>query len=119
MNKLILLLLIIYFSGCTSNNEEAILKGYFEGCNNATVEELVANYFGDPEWESFTGDDGKYHLNVSGELSLDENPVKGVLQFEMLKGNSWKVNAFELNGEPQNEDEINDLVDAMCDEFDS
>ena len=110
-------LVLFLFVGCKSDMDSSIKEGYFDSCKSGTVEELVDGYFDKPEWESFVSpDDNKYHLNVSGGITYNNLPAKALLQFEINKDKTWKINAFEIDGEPQNELMIASIVSNMCEE---
>jgi len=95
--------------------DDTIKKGYFNGCKKATVEQLVNNFFNNPKWESFVSpEDDKYHLNVSGQIQYDEKPANAIIQFEVLENEKWQINAFTINGEPQEDEIILELVSEMC-----
>jgi hypothetical protein len=95
--------------------DDKIKKGYFNNCKKATVEKLVNNFFSNTKWESFVSpDDDKYHLNVSGQIQYDEKPAKVIIQFEELENEEWQINAFTINGQPQEDEVILELVSEMC-----
>jgi len=105
----------IFLSGCKSEMDDLIKKGSFEACPDHTVETLVTNYFDNPKWESFISpDDDKYHLNATGEIFYNDKPTKILLQFEFTEGENWQINAMDLDGEPQSEEMIYELVNSMC-----
>lgn len=95
--------------------EQTIRKGSFDSCPKHDVETMIESYFADPKWESFISpEDNKYHLNVSGKIMYNGQESKALLQFELLDGKSWKINAFEINGEEQNDFMTSALISEMC-----
>lgn len=100
---------------CKYKMEQKIKKGYFDSCPKHDVESMVESYFENPDWESFISpDDNKYHLNVSGNILYNGREAKAILQFELLEDDRWKINAFEINGNEQNDFMISALLDEMC-----
>jgi hypothetical protein len=94
---------------------DAIIKeGYFTACETYTVETLVNSFFTNPEWESFISpEDGKYHLNATGGILYEDKPAVAAIQFE-IEGDSWEMNAFEIDGEPQTDLMSVALIKKMC-----
>lgn len=115
MKQLIALLIIITLVGCKSEMDKAIKQGYFDACEKHNVETLVTSFFANPKWESFVSpDDNKYHLNASGQIMHDNKTVNALIQFEFVGDDGWDINAFEINGEAQNELMIDELINEMC-----
>lgn len=115
MKRLIVLLIIITLVGCKSEMDKTIKQGYFDACKKHNVETLVTSFFANPKWESFVSpDDNKYHLNASGQIMYDNQTVNAVIQFEMEGDDRWQINAFEINGEAQNELMVAELINEMC-----
>lgn len=114
MKQLAFLCSLILLFSCKSQLDDSIKQGYFDNCKKATVEKLVGNFFENPKWESFMATDDKYHCNVSGRITYDNQPVKATIQFEILEDERWQINAFEINGEPQQDAMIESLVTEMC-----
>jgi hypothetical protein len=115
MKNIYIIILVIIITSCKSKMDDKIKKGYFDSCKKATVEQLVNNFFNNPKWESFVSpDDDKYHLNVSGQIQYEEKPAKALIQFEELENEGWQINAFEINGEPQEDEVMIELVSEMC-----
>lgn len=109
---------IITLLGCKSEMDSTIKNGHFDNCQDGTVEELVEGFFTNTNWESFVSpDDNKYHLNVSGEITVNEKPAKALIQFEMIDDKNWQINAFTIDGEGQTDEMISELVTTMCNEL--
>ena len=95
--------------------DKTIKQGHFDACPKHNVEKLVTSFFANPKWESFVSpDDDKYHLNASGQIMYDNETVNALIQFEMVGDERWQINAFEINGEPQNEFMVAELINEMC-----
>jgi len=115
MKKIALIFLFATLFSCKSKMDETIKKGYFDACKKHNVETLVNSFFANPKWESFVSpDDNKYHLNASGQITYDKKIVNAVIQFEMDGDDRWQINAFEINGEAQNEFMVVELINEMC-----
>ena len=115
MKQLIVLLIFTTLVGCKSEMDKTIKQGYFDACEKHNVETLVTSFFANPKWESFISpDDNKYHLNVSGQIMYDNQTVNALIQFEMEGDDRWQINAFEINGEAQNELMVAELINKMC-----
>jgi len=115
MKQLIVLLIFTTLVGCKSEMDKTIKQGYFDACKKHNVETLVTSFFANPKWESFVSpDDNKYHLNASGQIMYDNQTVNAVIQFEMEGDDRWQINAFEINGEAQNELMVAELINEMC-----
>ena len=115
MKQLIVLLIFTTLVGCNSEKDKTIKQGYFDACKKHNVETLVTSFFANPKWESYVSpDDNKYHLNASGQIMYDNQTVNAVIQFEMEGDDRWRINAFELNGEAQDELMVAELVNEMC-----
>lgn len=120
MKQLILLIFTLSFWGCKSGLDNSIKQGNFDACSKYTVESLVNNFVGNPQWESFVSpDDDKYHLNLSGTCMYDGKSAKLLVQFQINEDETWFINAFELNGEPQPDEMIGSLVEAMCSDMEN
>jgi len=102
----------------TTKAIELVKGGHFVDHDNKTVGEAVDGFFSNPRWESFAGmgDDSteKMVVNVQGGMTYMEKPVDATLQFTVdMASGAFKVNAFELNGIPQNGFMISGLINKM------
>lgn len=93
---------------CGESKEIQIVKnGYLNGHPERTIGDAVNNFFGSPKWESGVGIDGetkgKTLVNVKGKMMFMDKEVTAALQFIVEKENgTFRLNACELNGIPQN-----------------
>jgi hypothetical protein len=101
----------------TPNQEvETIKQNKLGMCPTATVEEMVNGFFGDPSWESDVTDKGIKFVNIGGDMTYANKPVRGVIQFTFSKDEtSFEYQAFEINGVPQNQFIAGALLEKMCD----
>lgn len=74
----------------------------------------VEGFFGNPKWEHIVPEDGNDYVNVKGKVTLQNKEVEAALQYKVDKSNgSFKLQAFELNGVPQNMFMYAGLLEAM------
>ncbi len=117
MKKVIFLFSLFILLSCKSNLENVIKEGSFDSCPNQSVETLVNSFFKNPKWESFVSpEDDKFHLNASGQILYGNKKVNALIQFEIINEDRWQINAFEINGEPQDDYMIEELIAEMCEE---
>jgi len=115
MKKIIVLIIVSALVGCKSEMDKTIKQGYFDACKKHNVETLVTSFFANPKWESYVSpEDDKYHLNASGQIMYDNKTVNALIQFEMEGDDRWQINAFEINGEAQDELMVAELINEMC-----
>jgi len=97
--------LILGFSGCSDSKEVEIIKqSKLEMCPTATVEDMVNGFMGNPSWESDMTDKGIKFVNIGGDITYADKPVRAVIQFIFNKDEtSFEYQAFEINGVPQNQ----------------
>ena len=120
MSKLKLLIVGLFLSsiitGCSDTKEvETIKQSKLKMCPTATVEEMVNGFMGDSSWESDITENGIKFVNISGDITYADKPVRAVLQFFFNKdGTSFEYNAFEINEVPQNQFIAIALLKKMC-----
>ena len=121
MRKIILMpFVVLALQACAGDPAiQRIQGGTFNSCEEATIGELVDNFFASPSWSLIEADDGQTYVNLTGEMTLDEEPVNGLVQFTapLTDEAAFEINAFELNEIPQNAIMVAGLVTAMCDEY--
>lgn len=102
--------------GSYLNQEVKIIKqSKLELCQTATIEEMVNSFMSNPSWKSDIADTGEKFVNISGDITYIDKPVKGVLQFIFSKNNnSFQYNAFKMNGIVQDNLIANELLVEMC-----
>ena len=106
----------VAIKGATPSQEIVTIKQSKLGmCPKATVEEMVDGFMGDSSWESGITEDGIKFVNISGDITYADKPVRAVLQFLFNEdGTSFKYNAFEINEVPQNQFVAAALLKKMC-----
>lgn len=83
-------------------NIALVKNGTLQLCPSATVKQMVDGFMGDPSYEAGVGEDGQHFVNIGGDLTFHEKPVRGVIQFLVdEKEGTFQYQAFELNEIPQ------------------
>ena len=110
------LFLSLIITGCSDTKEvETIKQSKLGMCPTATVEKMVDGFFGDPSWESDMTDKGVKFVNIGGDITYADKPVRAVIQFTFSKDEtSFEYQAFEINGVPQNQFIASSLLQKMC-----
>ena len=117
MKNLFYILLISFsLAGCDLATENIVREGYFDLCEETTVDDLVKNFFANPAWDSFYADDNYYYINVTGNMIYNNVEAFALVQFSVYEDDSWEVNAFEIDGQPQEDYMVIELINLMCEE---
>ena len=108
----------LFFFGFAVNASVPFIKnGSFDFCPGVTINEMVNSYIANPRWDYFKATDGKYYVNVEGQIYYYEQLVDMLLQFRIYNSSDrFEVNAFEIQGEPQYEYMTDALLENMCNE---
>jgi hypothetical protein len=107
-------MLALCCTSCLDSDEVQMVKnGSLNSCPGQTVEKMVNSYMGSPSWESGKSADGQVFVNVSGDITYQEKPVRAVVQF-FLDGQTFSFNAIELNGVPSPNLLAFGLMGNMC-----
>jgi hypothetical protein len=99
----------------------AMVKGgTLQSCPNATVEQMVNGFMGNPSWESDVAGNSVKFVNIGGDMTIFEKPVRATVQFVVdEEAGSFEYQAFELNGVPQNNLMAASLMAKMCESADT
>ena len=100
----------------TGSWEDIVKEGYFDLCEETTVEVLVQNFFANPSWDSFFADDDYYYINVTGNIMYNNAEAFTLVQFSVYEDQTWEINAFEIDGQPQDDYMVIELINLMCQE---
>jgi hypothetical protein len=115
MKKLIFISLLVLINACSETSEVLMVKGGTLGsCPSKTVEEMVDGFMGSPSWSSLTGDDGSNYVNISGDITFHEKPVRALIQYKLNDDETFEFNALEFNDVPQNGIIAMGLQTKMC-----
>lgn len=111
---------VLLLSGCgdkVSSEVEMVQEGTMDICPNAKLGAMIDNYFQSPSWESIIEEDGNKYVNVNGDIYFEGREARGLVQFKIdQKSNSFQYNAFEIDGEAQNNATATVLFKDMCNE---
>jgi hypothetical protein len=99
----IFIALLFLINACSETPEVLMIKGGKLGsCPSKTVEEMVDGFMGSPSWSSITGDDGSNYVNIIGDITFNEKPVRALIQYKLNEDETFEFNALEFNDIPQN-----------------
>jgi|ETNmetMinimDraft_25_1059894.scaffolds.fasta_scaffold14935_1 hypothetical protein len=106
------------FLGCGSSNVNLVKDNTLDdACDGNTIEEMVDSFMSSPEWEEVEAEDGNEYVNVTGQITYAGKPVEALIQWRVSKdGESFRYQAFELNGVPQSDAMYLELMLSMCEE---
>jgi phage pi2 protein 07 len=109
---IILLALLIIGCGVLDQNVSLVKDGFILQYPDKTVGEAVSSFVGKPHWTSIIADDGSgTYVNITGEISYDDQPIKMLLQFAIDEQNkTFELYALEFNGLPQDENIMSLLI---------
>ncbi len=112
---LIILVLLGYYADGNSKEVRMVKGGVLQSCPNRTVERMVNSFMASPSWESGASSSGVSFVNIKGNITLYNKPVKALLQFSVnRKKETFQYNAFEINKVPQNNLMAISLLEKMC-----
>lgn len=104
-------------SGVTAGDPQIVSMvkdGTLSAYPDRTIGEAVEGFFANPRWEHIVAEDGNDYVNVRGRISYAGEPADAVVQYAVdPETGSFQVNAFEINGLPQNELMYLELVAKM------
>jgi hypothetical protein len=104
----------LFLAGCFDSSEVKQVKGgVLQLCPGHTVDQMVNGFMGAPSWESGKSSNGQVFVNVSGDITFYEKPVRAMVQF-FVKGDSFVFNAFEMNGIPSANIIAIGMMNKMC-----
>ena len=110
---IVLTVFILFLTSCSTSPLDTVKYGYLDDCPDYTMEELVESYFDNPKWESFIADDGRNYVNVTGGLTLYDEPVQALLQFK-IRDDLFMVKVFEIEGETMTDGDLFEVLSNMC-----
>ena len=105
----------LFSDNFTQSIEVTIVKnGTLNSYPNKTIGEAVNSFFGNPKWKKIIADDGHTYVNAEGKITYMEKEVNAAIQFRIYKEtNTFEINAFEINGVPQNNFMLYGLLSKM------
>lgn len=113
--KFIFMIVSLVLVACDSNEVKMVKGGTLQSCPDKTVEQMVNGYMGNPEWRSLVAEDGNDYVNIVGEISYNNQPLKAEIQFRLNKEkSSFQFQAWEVEGEPAPDIIAALLLEKMC-----
>lgn len=93
---------------------QIVQDGSLEGYPSKTLGEAVDGFLQNPRWEHVRGEDGNDYVNITGKASFMDSTVDMLLQYRVDRDSeSFELQAFEMNGIPQNMLMYTGLLSAM------
>lgn len=96
-----------------STEVKRVKSGVMQLCPSHTVDQMVKGFMGSPSWKSGKSADGKVFVNVEGDITFQDKPVRAMVQF-IVEGESFSFSAFEMNGVPSANLIAIGLLNKMC-----
>lgn len=110
----LLICAILSLSACFDSKEiELVKNGKLNSCPQATVGQMTNEFMGAPKWASGNTASGQVFVNVEGDITFHDKPVRAMIQF-LLDGDNFFFNAFEMNGVPSANLVAFGLLGKMC-----
>lgn len=104
----------LLLTACFESTEVKQVKGgVMQLCPNHTVDQMVNGFMGSPSWKSGKSNDGKVFVNVDGDITFHDKPVRATVQF-IVEGERFSFGAFEMNGVPSANIIAIGLLGKMC-----
>lgn len=106
--------LTLSLTACIDSNEVKQVKGgVMQLCPSHTVAKMVDGFMGSPSWESGKSTGGQVFVNVQGDITFHDKPVKAMVQF-FVQGDNFSFHAFEMNGVPSANIIAIGMMNKMC-----
>lgn len=90
-----------------------VKSGTLQMCPGRTVEQMVNSFMGSPSWKSGETDGGEKFVNIEGDITYEDAPVRALVQFT-IQGDQFQFNAFEMNKVPSPNIVAAGLLQKMC-----
>jgi hypothetical protein len=98
-----------------SADVQRVKGGSLQSCPHATVDQMVNSFMGSPSWDSGTAENGQKFVNVGGDMTMHDKPVRALVQFMVDPAdNTFQFQALEMNGVPQINLLAIGLMNKMC-----
>jgi hypothetical protein len=105
-------------ASCAPSKDEILISivkdGSLASHQNITLGKAVESFLGNPQWSVQRTADGNEYVSVIGDMTYLGKAVKGTLQFQVdQKTSSFKFQACEMNGIPQDRNFANILIEKF------
>ena len=118
LKSVLILSIIFIIIGCDlfseDKNVQQVKNGKLNSCPQMTLQEMAEGFMGSPSWSSIKSDDGGSYVNLNGDITLHEKPVKALIQFKLNQDDTFEFQSIEFNDIPQNMIMANTLLTLMC-----
>lgn len=110
-----ILMIVDGFGGASRTAEkesiyiDCVKEGSFEDFPDVTIETAFNEFFSDPEWESFTSEEGLNVVEFNGGCTVDEEETNCCIQFNVFEDGTFETYYVDLGGEQLTLNE--DIVD--------
>lgn len=104
----------LLLTACLDSSEIKQVKGgVMQLCPMHTVDQMVNGFMGAPSWTSGKSEEGQVFVNVEGDITFQDKPVRAMVQF-FVNGENFAFNAFEMNGVPSANIIAIGMMNKMC-----
>ena len=115
MRKIIVIFSLFFINACGQTPEVLMVQGgKLESCPSKTIEQMVDGFMGFPSWEGLVAEDGNNYVNISGDITYSDKPVRALLQYKLNQDETFEFNALEFNDVPQINFIAMGLLEKMC-----
>lgn len=93
------------FGGASRTSEkesiyiDCVKEGSFEDFPDVTIETAFNEFFSDPEWESFTSEEGLNIVEFNGGCTVYEEETNCCIQFNVFEDGTFETYYVDLGGE--------------------
>lgn len=115
MKKIFLIItmsLLLFSCGKYSEEIKSVKGGRLNGHSEKTLGEAIDGFMGNPKWEAIKADDGNIYVNVKGNILYQGKKIEALIQYKVNE-DTFKLNALEFNGIPQNMFMYSGLINKM------
>lgn len=107
-------LMALALSACRETDEvKQVRDGMLPSCADRSVEQMLKGLMASPSWKSGAGADGASYVNVEGDMTFQNKPVRALLQFA-VQGGHFALQALEVDGVPAGAGITSGLLKQMC-----
>lgn len=107
-------LMALTLGACRDTDEvKQVRDGMLPSCADRSVEQMLKGLMASPTWKSGAGGDGASYVNVEGDMTFQNKPVRALLQFA-VRGGHFALQALEVDGVPAGAGVTSGLLKQMC-----
>ncbi|MEQ8853577.1 DUF4339 domain-containing protein [Gimesia sp.] len=108
-----LILVTSFISGfaASGKNIDIVRNGYLKINQTISVGQAFDSFLSNPKWEEIEAEDGNQYVNVTGEMTVNEESVNAKLQFRVFpETKTFKYQALTFDGIEQNDAMATNLI---------